>query len=72
MSIGQKLEKIATKEDLFPELSAEEKEANKTVAKIVTDADKIRAMADEELVKWAAHIKAWLDWLKQEVQDAAD
>ena len=54
MSIGQKLEKIATQEDLFPELSAEEKEANKIVAKIVTNADRIRAMTDEELAEFIA------------------
>ena len=51
MSIGQKLEKIATQEDLFPELSAEEKEVNKTVAKIVTNGDKYRAMTDEEIAR---------------------
>lgn len=34
MKIGEKLEKIATKEDLFPELSSAEKLANKLLAKV--------------------------------------
>lgn len=34
MNIGQKLEKIAIKEDLFPELSSAEKMANKLLAKV--------------------------------------
>ena len=48
-----------------------------------TNADKIRKKSDEELAKWIVHktegngfdsydesVKAWLDWLKQEVSDA--
>lgn len=48
-----------------------------------TNADRIRAMTDEELAKWIARqttaagqivpdeeYKFWLDWLKQEVEDA--
>ena len=93
MSISQKLKKIATQEGLFLELSAEEKEVNKTVAKIVTNGDKYRAMTDEEMARNLMQIVSchrcpigctkpfvdgctcktlWLDWLKQEVQDAAD
>lgn len=34
MKIGEKLERLATKEDLFPELSSAEKLANKLLAKI--------------------------------------
>lgn len=34
MNIGQKLEKLAIKEDLFPELSSAEKTANKLLAKV--------------------------------------
>ena len=40
-----------------------------------TNADRIRAMTDEELAYFMANIEpcresAWLDWLKQEVSDA--
>lgn len=43
--------------------------------RIVTNADKIRAMTDEELAYFMANIEpcresAWLDWLKQEANDA--
>ena len=50
-----------------------------------TNADHIRAMTDEELAEWIVHktegngfdgyeesVKAWLDWLKQEVDNEAD
>ena len=49
---------------------------------IITNADRIRAMSDEELAEWLAdhpvvseydennlRHKAWLDWLKQEVSE---
>ena len=48
----------------------------------MTNADKIRAMTDEDLAEWIVkktdgygfdgydeHVKAWLDWLKQEVKE---
>ena len=43
--------------------------------KSITNADKIRAMTDEELAYFMANIEpcresAWLDWLKQEANDA--
>ena len=47
-----------------------------------TNADRIRAMSDEELAEWIVHktegngfdgyeevVNAWLDWLKEEVDD---
>lgn len=39
-----------------------------------TNADKIRAMTDEELADWIISIteddtEGWLDWLKQEVSE---
>lgn len=50
--------------------------------RIITNADKIRAMSDEDLAEWLAdhpvvsmydgsnpQHKAWLDWLKQEVDE---
>lgn len=50
-----------------------------------TNADRIRAMTDEELAEWIVRItegngfdgyeervKAWLKWLKQEAQDEID
>ena len=44
--------------------------------KPITNADRIRAMTDEELAYFMANIEpcresAWLDWLKQEVSDNA-
>ena len=48
----------------------------------MTNADKIRAMTDEELAKWIVkrtegwgmpecdlYVQSWLDWLKQEVKE---
>lgn len=48
-----------------------------------SNGDRIRAMTDEELAVWIVHktegngfdgyeehVKAWLDWLKQGVEDA--
>lgn len=42
--------------------------------KPVTNADRIRAMTDEELAEWIISITEdlttrWLDWLKQEAND---
>ena len=45
------------------------------VAKIVTNADRIRQMTDEELAKWldgeppSKPKEWWLDWLKEEAID---
>lgn len=48
----------------------------------MTNADRIRAMTDEELAEWLVHktegdgfdgyeemVNAWLDWLKEEIDD---
>lgn len=42
--------------------------------KPTTNADRIRAMTDEELAEWIISIteddtEGWLDWLKQEVSE---
>lgn len=55
------------------------------VKKPMTNADSIRVMTDEELAEWIVHktegngfdgyeevVSAWLDWLKQEVDNATD
>ena len=49
---------------------------------IITNADKIRTMTDEELDEWLSYIcdayympsndEGWLGWLRQEVQDEED
>ena len=51
----------------------------------MTNADRIRAMTDEELAEWLVHttegngfdgyeemVKAWNGWLKREVEDATN
>jgi hypothetical protein len=48
-----------------------------TAPKPITNADRIRAMTDEELAYFMANIEpcresAWLDWLKQEANDDND
>lgn len=56
---------------------------DKRGSKPTTNADRIRAMTDEELAVWIVHktegngfdgyeehVKSWLDWLKQEANDA--
>ena len=53
--------------------------------KTMTNADRIRAMTDEELAEWLVHttegngfdgyeemVKAWNGWLKREVEDATN
>ena len=43
-------------------------------AKPITNADRIRAMTDEELAEWLVEVTEdntpdWLDWLRQEAAD---